>query len=181
MVQLEPCLNNSTWLLENYFGTSICTTIPEELNITTCQHKNNDQRKSIRQHEAPVEDQRPTHRDQLRENEATTFSMMPTSSMSNTPLQPQRRILQRRPNKRINTKTEGETTNNDYHHQSATSPSHITVRKILSISLTQRICFDRQRFDPISHSLGGCVGGLFFSCCCLEEFGRGVDEAGWCF
>ena len=122
MVQLEPCLNNSTWLLENYFGTSICTTIPEELNITTCQHKNNDQRKSIRQHEAPVEDQRPTHRDQLRENEATTFSMMPTSSMSNTPLQPQRRILQRRSHKRINTKAKRETTNNDYHHQSVTSP-----------------------------------------------------------
>ena len=122
--------------------------------------------------------QKPSTQSSSRRSEAG--SVMPTSSMSNTPLQPQRRILQRRPNKRINTKTEGETTNNDYHHQSATSPSHITVRKILSISLTQRICFDRQRFDPISHSLGGCVGGLFFSCCCLEEFGCGVDEAGRC-
>lgn len=137
MVQIEPHSNHWKGLLENYFGTSICTIIPEEMNITTCQHKNNNRRNRNRQHKTPVEDQRPAQCDQLPENEATTFSMMPTSSMSNTPLQPQRRILQRRPNKRINTKTKRETTNNDYHHQSATSLSHITVRMVLSFTYTK--------------------------------------------
>jgi hypothetical protein len=65
-------------------------------------------------------------------------SMTP-SSLRNTPLQPQRRILQHRPHKRINTKTERESHDNDY-----SLVSNYFSRSAQKQKLTQWICLYRQ-------------------------------------
>jgi len=85
-------------------------------NLDPCRANKNEEGKN-----ATPEDTR-NQLDTLQQDSLRDQSSMTTpSNLRNTPLQPQRRILQRRPHKRIYSKSERESHNNDY-DQSATIP-----------------------------------------------------------
>jgi hypothetical protein len=102
------------------------------------------------------------------------LSMMTLSSVSNTPPQPQRRILQHRSHKRVHSKTEREAHHHDCYQSATTAIYHYGP------GLTQWICLYRQTLDPVSYPLGCCMGCMFFSGCCLEKLRCRVDRAKWC-